>query len=121
MIGEARAGGARIVERSDADAAAERKIPPVVVIGAPDASALMREEIFGPILPIVPYDDLQQAIEWVNARPKPLALYCFSTAPAAVEMSSPLAIASPPDASISATACLSAVPFISISITFAPS
>jgi coniferyl-aldehyde dehydrogenase len=85
MIEEARDGGARIVARSDAGAAAERKIPPVVVIGAPDAAALMREEIFGPILPIVPYDDLQQAIEWINARPKPLALYCFSTNPAAIE------------------------------------
>jgi len=85
MIEEARGSGARIVERSDVGAAAERKIPPVVVIDAPGASALMREEIFGPILPIVPYDDLQQAIVSINARPKPLALYCFSTDPAAID------------------------------------
>jgi coniferyl-aldehyde dehydrogenase len=85
MIEEAREGGARIVARSDAGAAAERKIPPVLVIGAPDASTLMREEIFGPILPIVPYDDLPQAIASINARPKPLALYCFSTDRAAIE------------------------------------
>ena len=40
-------------------------------------SALMREEIFGPILPLVPYDDLPQAEAFANARPRPLAAYVF--------------------------------------------
>ncbi|KAF0715426.1 Aste57867_3376 [Aphanomyces stellatus] len=44
-----------------------------------ETSAAMQGEIFGPILPIVYYDDLQTAIDFVNARPKPLALYVFST------------------------------------------
>jgi len=38
----------------------------------------MQEEIFGPILPIVTYERLEEAIEFVNARPKPLALYIFT-------------------------------------------
>ncbi len=37
----------------------------------------MQEEIFGPLLPIVPYDTLDDAIAYVNARPRPLALYLF--------------------------------------------
>jgi coniferyl-aldehyde dehydrogenase len=40
-------------------------------------AALMREEIFGPILPVVPYDDLAEAEAFVNARPCPLALYVY--------------------------------------------
>jgi coniferyl-aldehyde dehydrogenase len=40
--------------------------------------ALMREEIFGPVLPVVGYDTLDEAIEFIRARPRPLALYCFS-------------------------------------------
>jgi aldehyde dehydrogenase (NAD+) len=39
---------------------------------------VMQEEIFGPILPILEYGDLQQAIEQINAKPKPLALYLFT-------------------------------------------
>jgi coniferyl-aldehyde dehydrogenase len=78
MVEEARAGGARIEERLEAGAAAERKLPPVLIIGAPASSALASEEIFGPILPVVPYADLPEALAWIIDRPKPLALYCFS-------------------------------------------
>jgi len=45
--------------------------------------AVMREEIFGPVLPIVPYDSLDEAIAYVNARPRPLALYYFGADKAA--------------------------------------
>jgi coniferyl-aldehyde dehydrogenase len=41
--------------------------------------AAMREEIFGPLLPLVPYDTLDQAIAYVAAHPHPLALYLFET------------------------------------------
>ncbi|GGF47905.1 aldehyde dehydrogenase [Aliidongia dinghuensis] len=85
MIEEARAGGARVIQHGDGAAAAERKLAPTLLIGAPDDSAAMREEIFGPILPIVPYRDLGQAIAWINDRPKPLALYCFSYDAATIE------------------------------------
>jgi len=38
----------------------------------------MREEIFGPILPVQGYDDLQKVIHAINSQPKPLAIYCFT-------------------------------------------
>ncbi|HEV2673749.1 MAG TPA: coniferyl aldehyde dehydrogenase [Aliidongia sp.] len=85
MIEEARGGGARVVQHTDPGAAAERKIGPTVLVRAREDSAALREEIFGPILPIVTYDDLDHAIRLINARPKPLALYCFSTDSAKVE------------------------------------
>jgi acyl-CoA reductase-like NAD-dependent aldehyde dehydrogenase len=49
----------------------------MIVLGAPGDCRLMREEIFGPILPIVPYAELDDALAYVNERPRPLALYCF--------------------------------------------
>ena len=55
-----------------------RKIAPTVVLGAPASSLLLREEIFGPVLPVVPYERLEDAIAFVNARDRPLALYCFT-------------------------------------------
>jgi aldehyde dehydrogenase (NAD+) len=38
----------------------------------------MQEEIFGPLLPILKYENLDEAIHYINSKPKPLALYCFS-------------------------------------------
>lgn len=57
---------------------AERYIAPTVVTDVPEESSLMQEEIFGPILPVRPYHDLAEAISYINAKPKPLALYLFS-------------------------------------------
>ena len=85
MIEEARGGGARVVQHADPGAAAERKIVPTVLVRARDDSLALKEEIFGPILPIVTYGDLDHAIRLINARPKPLALYCFSTDHAKIE------------------------------------
>ena len=53
------------------------RFPLIAVTSAPDEIALMQEEIFGPLLPIVPYDTLDDAIAWINARPRPLALYLY--------------------------------------------
>ncbi len=58
--------------------ASDRYIAPTLITDAPDTSGLMQEEIFGPLLPIVPFDTLDQAFESVLARPKPLAAYLFS-------------------------------------------
>ena len=55
----------------------QRQMLPVLVFGAHDGMRLMNEEIFGPVLPVLPYDDLDAAIAHVNARPRPLALYWF--------------------------------------------
>ena len=52
---------------------------PVLVFDAATDSKLLTEEIFGPILPVLSYDTLDQAIDYVNARPRPLALYWFGT------------------------------------------
>lgn len=79
MIDEARAAGADIRSAPcDADAArAAKKIPPTVVLNPPPDSRLMTEEIFGPVLPIVSYDSPERALETINRRDKPLALYVF--------------------------------------------
>jgi coniferyl-aldehyde dehydrogenase len=81
MIEEARAGGAEILQpEHDADAAkAARKIPPTVVLNPPADCRLMTEEIFGPILPINGYTELDAATEYVADHDHPLALYVYST------------------------------------------
>lgn len=59
--------------------AATRKLPPTVVADPDPDSPLMQEEIFGPVLPVLAVDDVTEAITFVNERPKPLALYVFSS------------------------------------------
>ncbi|MCT4554572.1 MAG: coniferyl aldehyde dehydrogenase [Pelagimonas sp.] len=54
-----------------------RKMPMTLVLGATDDMLVLREEIFGPILPILPYDTLDEAVAYVNDRPRPLAFYYF--------------------------------------------
>lgn len=80
LLDDARAKGARVVEIGRTpDAARERPhtLAPTLVLDARDDMAIMREEIFGPILPVLPYRDIDAAIAYVNARPRPLALYYF--------------------------------------------
>jgi coniferyl-aldehyde dehydrogenase len=57
---------------------ATRVFPPVLVTGVATNARIMQEEIFGPLLPIVTYQHLDDAIHFINARPRPLALYLFS-------------------------------------------
>ncbi|MFP6665611.1 MAG: aldehyde dehydrogenase family protein [Deltaproteobacteria bacterium] len=59
-------------------AEAERYLAPTLVRRPDPESRLMQEEIFGPILPILPVENLDEAIEFVNGREKPLALYIFT-------------------------------------------
>lgn len=56
----------------------ERYLEPTLVLNPDLDSPLMRDEIFGPILPIVVIDDLSEAAPLINSRPKPLAMYVFS-------------------------------------------
>jgi coniferyl-aldehyde dehydrogenase len=80
LLDDARAQGAQIEtvnpahERLDP---ARRILAPALVTGVHDRMRLMQEEIFGPILPILAYDDYGQALEAVAARERPLALYWF--------------------------------------------
>jgi coniferyl-aldehyde dehydrogenase len=79
LVAEAREAGARIVEINPAHESFDgsRKLAPTIVIGAPLTSRLMGEEIFGPVLPIVEYDAVDDAIAAVNRGERPLALYWF--------------------------------------------
>jgi coniferyl-aldehyde dehydrogenase len=54
------------------------KIAPTLVIGAPEDCLLLSEEIFGPVLPIVTYKSLDDALAFINRRSRPLALYAFT-------------------------------------------
>lgn len=80
MLEEARAAGAESVPLSSsmvAPDAERRRFPPIAILNPPHGLKLMREEIFGPLLPVIGYRDLDQALEIVNARDRPLALYLF--------------------------------------------
>jgi aldehyde dehydrogenase (NAD+) len=57
---------------------ADRFVAPTITVDPPAASALMEEEIFGPILPVLAVDGPAEAAAFINARPKPLALYVFA-------------------------------------------
>lgn len=63
-------GGARDAET--------RFIEPAVLTGVPIDSPAMQQEIFGPVLPVLPYEKLDDCIDFIRSRPKPLALYIFS-------------------------------------------
>ncbi len=60
-------------ERLDGD----RKMPLTLLLDTPEEAQVMREEIFGPVLPIVTYRTLDDALDYINDRPAPLALYVF--------------------------------------------
>jgi coniferyl-aldehyde dehydrogenase len=87
MLEEARARGCDVrslEEGRDLDPVT-RQLPITLVVDPPDDLALMREEIFGPILPIKAYDTLDEAIGHVNAGERPLALYVFAADEAVAE------------------------------------
>ncbi len=70
--------GGEIYPLTDAESNIEtRFMPPVIVSDPAPDSEVMQEEIFAPILPLVHYETLDEAIHFVNARPRPLALYVF--------------------------------------------
>jgi coniferyl-aldehyde dehydrogenase len=84
LLDDARAGGAKIVS-FDGGAARAQTVPPTLVLAPSLDMRLAREEIFGPILPIFAYDDLDQALAQINAGDRPLALYLLSDRAEVVE------------------------------------
>ncbi len=58
--------------------AAQRMIKPTLIYPAAESDEIMQSEIFGPILPVMVYDDMNEVIEFVSRRPRPLALYLFA-------------------------------------------
>ncbi|MEN5169362.1 coniferyl aldehyde dehydrogenase [Brevundimonas pondensis] len=80
LLDDARAKGAQVLEvgaHPQGAAARERTLAPTLVIDAHDEMAVMQEEIFGPILPVRTYRTIDEVVAYVNASPRPLALYWF--------------------------------------------
>jgi aldehyde dehydrogenase (NAD+) len=77
LIDDALARGATLLA-GGAHHADERYVAPTLLGNVPADARISGEEIFGPVLPIEPYDELQHVIDRINAQPKPLALYLFS-------------------------------------------
>jgi coniferyl-aldehyde dehydrogenase len=78
LLDDARAKGARIEGCGPAPVGDSRKMPLQIVTNLTSDMRIMHEELFGPILPVVPYDTMDEAVAFINDRPRPLALYCFS-------------------------------------------
>lgn len=79
LIEDARAKGAKVIEAKPAGeelpSAAERKIAPTILTGVTQEMEVMTEEVFGPVLSVLPYENLDEVIAYINARPSPLAAY----------------------------------------------
>ena len=75
----ARENGAKIIEFNPLheDVSIQRKIAPIVLTGVTPEMEIMQNEIFGPLLPIMEYDQIDDVIHFINSRPRPLALYYF--------------------------------------------
>jgi coniferyl-aldehyde dehydrogenase len=81
LIDDAHAKGAEIITinpaSEDFSNQAAHKIAPTLVVGATKNMRIMQEEIFGPVLPIATYRRIDDAIDYINSGPKPLAAYYF--------------------------------------------
>lgn len=77
LIDEALDKGAR-AETGGSHDSANRYVAPTLLCDVPQSSAILHEEIFGPVLPILEFDEIDEAISYINGRPKPLALYVWS-------------------------------------------
>lgn len=77
LLADARERGLAVLPLLDVDGA--RAFPPTLVVDPDADAAVMGEEIFGPILPVIGYRTLDEAIAFVNARDRPLALYPFGS------------------------------------------
>lgn len=74
-LADAQARGATVVPLFPQ--AQGRRLPQALVLNVTDEMKIMQEEIFGPLLPVIPYENLDQALSYVNERDRPLALYYF--------------------------------------------
>ncbi len=80
-VTEAKAAGLQVLElkpeSEDLTQQEHRKIAPTLILDPGDDLKVMKEEIFGPVLPVKPYDTLSEAVGYVNAHDRPLGLYYF--------------------------------------------
>lgn len=77
LLDDAKAKGGVVLTGGEV-ATESQFIAPTLIEGMSDDSAIMQEEIFGPLLPIITYSDINEVISYINAKPKPLALYIYS-------------------------------------------
>ncbi|NNM52302.1 MAG: aldehyde dehydrogenase family protein [Pseudomonadales bacterium] len=77
LLDDALQRGAKVLAGGQYDAA-KRYIAPTLLEGIPGDAQIMHEEIFGPLLPIIGFNQLDEVIDRINADPKPLALYIWS-------------------------------------------
>lgn len=79
-LADAQEKGAKIepLNNANEDFSGTRKMPLTLVSNTSDDMVIMQDEIFGPLLPILTYDSLDKALEYINSHPRPLALYLFS-------------------------------------------
>lgn len=82
-VEDARSKGARVIEMKpdgeDLTQQEHRKIAPTLILDPTDDMKVMQEEIFGPVLPVMTYRTLDEAIAYVNGKDRPLGLYYFGT------------------------------------------
>jgi coniferyl-aldehyde dehydrogenase len=80
LVADAAARGARILQTAkpgDPAWKSKRKFPPAIIVGATPDMTIMKEEIFGPLLPIMGYRDAGEPVAYINSHDRPLALYWF--------------------------------------------
>ena len=80
LLEDARSKGARIIATGKHPQTARDRphtLAPTLVFNVADDMAIMREEIFGPVLPVLTYREINETVAYVNAHPRPLALYYF--------------------------------------------
>jgi coniferyl-aldehyde dehydrogenase len=82
LLDDAQARGARVL-RSHDESPSDRRLVPALLLDVPPDATVMKEEIFGPLLPIVAYDQVDEALAHINGGERPLALYWFGSDAAA--------------------------------------
>lgn len=85
LIEDARTHGATIRDSGTGTDAARRRIAPTVVTDVTDDMRITREEVFGPVLSVLPYDTIGEVCDYVAARPSPLAAYWYGPAESGLE------------------------------------
>lgn len=80
LIADAKSKGANIIEighKLSHESNCSKTMGPTVIQGMTDEMQIAQEEIFGPILPLISYQEIEEVISYINSRPRPLALYYF--------------------------------------------
>src|SRR6185312_1719276 len=85
LIDDARAHGAVIRDTDTPSDLTRRRVPPTVVRGITDEMRIAREEVFGPVLSVLPYDTIDEVCDYIAARPSPLAAYWYGPAAAGLD------------------------------------